>query len=70
MALQVLNGPVIEAGESLSDALDCTSGSIIRLTMPAQWSPQAVLTFSISSDGNGFNDLVGITRRLPKPETE
>jgi hypothetical protein len=56
MPLQVLLGPVIEEGESLSGALDCTSGSIVRLTMPASWTP-ANLTFAISSDGQGFNDL-------------
>jgi len=57
MPLQVLNGPVIAQGESESDALDCTAGAIIRLTMPTDWTP-ANLTFLISSDGNGFNDLV------------
>ncbi|MBO0715968.1 MAG: hypothetical protein J2P55_01355 [Rhizobiales bacterium] len=57
MALSVLNGPMIKAGESLSDGLDCTSGSIVRLTMPPQWTP-ANLTFQISSDGTFFNDLV------------
>jgi hypothetical protein len=57
MALEILNGPYIQAGESLSDSLDCTSGSIVRITMPSQWTP-ANLTFAISSDGTGFNDLV------------
>ena len=57
MPLQVLNGPTIAQGESLSDALDCTAGAIIRLTMPPEWTP-ANLTFAISSDGNGYNDLV------------
>ena len=57
MALTVLNGPIIEAGESLSAGLDCTAGNIVRLTMPAAWSG-ANLSFQISSDGNGYNDLV------------
>lgn len=57
MALEILNGPYIQAGESLSDGLDCTGGSIVRITMPAQWTP-ANLTFQISSDGTGYNDLV------------
>jgi hypothetical protein len=57
MLLQVLNGPFIEQGESLSDALDCTAGSIVRLTMPGAWTP-ANLTFQISSDGAMYNDLV------------
>ncbi len=59
MALQVLNGPVIEAGQSLSDGLDCTAGAIVRLTMPAAWSG-GNLTFQISSDGLGYNDLFTI----------
>ncbi len=58
MALQVLNGPFIQPGESLSDALDCTSGDIVRLTMPGNWTP-ANITFQISTDGAMFNDLVG-----------
>jgi hypothetical protein len=59
MALQVLNGPVIEAGQSLSSGLDCTAGTIVRLTMPAVWSG-ANLSFQISSDGQGYNDLFAI----------
>jgi len=57
MTLQVLAGPVIHEGESLSDPLDCTAGAIVRLTMPHDWTP-ANLTFQISTDGVGFNDLV------------
>jgi len=55
-ALTVLNGPIIAAGESLSDAVDCTGGTIVRLTMPAGWGGGNI-TFAISSDGVGFNDL-------------
>ena len=51
-----LNGPTIEVGDSLSDSIDCRSGEIVRLTVPADWTP-ANLTFQISSDGNLFNDL-------------
>lgn len=57
--LTVLNGPVIEAGESLSVGLDCTAGNIVRLTMPPVWDG-ANLSFQISSDGNGYNDLFTI----------
>jgi hypothetical protein len=57
MALQVLNGPIIAAGEALSDGLDCRAGQIVRLTMPAGWTP-ANLSFQISTDGQGYNDLV------------
>ena len=56
MTLSVLNGPVIEAGELLSDAVDCSGGDAVRITMPAEWTG-ANLTFAISTDGNGFNDL-------------
>jgi hypothetical protein len=56
MALQIVNGPVIEAGESLSDGVDCTGGNIVRITMPASWE-SGNLTFQISSDGEGYNDL-------------
>jgi len=59
MALQVLNGPVIEAGESLSSGIDCTSGDIVRLTTPAAWT-SANISFAISSDGNGYNDLYDV----------
>jgi len=59
MPLQVLNGPVIDAGQSLSAGLDCTAGNIVRLTMPYAWDG-ANLSFQISSDGNGYNDLFTI----------
>jgi hypothetical protein len=62
MSLVVLNGPIIEAGESLSAGLDCTAGTIVRLTMPAAWSG-ANLSFQISSDGAGYNDLFTIDGR-------
>jgi len=54
--LQVLNGPVIAAGESVSDGIDCTAGPLVRITFPAQWGG-GNLTFLISSDGNGYNDI-------------
>jgi len=59
MALVVLNGPVIAAGESLSSGLDCTSGRLVRLTMPGAWTG-ANLSFQISSDGNFYNDLFSV----------
>jgi len=55
MPLQVHDGPVIEAGESLSDVVE-VNGSLARLTMPAAWT-SAQLTFQVSSDGETFNDL-------------
>lgn len=59
MPLTVLNGPIIATGQSLSAGLDCTAGQIVRLTMPAAWTG-ANLSFQISSDGNGYNDLFTI----------
>jgi hypothetical protein len=56
MALSVLIGPTIQAGESLSNGLDCTGGNIVRLTMSEFWT-SANLTFQISSDGELYNDL-------------
>ena len=57
MALTVINGPTIAAGESLSDAVD-VGGDLVRITMPAAWT-DADLTFQISTDGQFFNDLYG-----------
>jgi hypothetical protein len=56
MSLVVLNGPVIESGESLSDGIDLSDGNLVRITFPAGWEGSN-LTFQISSDGNGYNDL-------------
>jgi hypothetical protein len=50
MPLQVLNGPFIRAGQSLSEGLDCSAGEIVRITMPGDWTP-AALSFQFSTDG-------------------
>jgi hypothetical protein len=55
-SVQILTGIYIEEGESLSNAVDCSAGRIIRITCPAAWD-HATVTFQISTDGNGFNDL-------------
>ena len=60
--LVVINGPHIEAGESLSEGLNCSDGIVTKITMPAQWSPApngspAVLTFQTSTDGAMYNDI-------------
>jgi hypothetical protein len=54
--IQIIPGPIMQPGESLSPAADCRDGKIVRLTMPAQWT-DAVLSFQISSDDQGYNDL-------------
>ena len=50
MALKVLDGPFIEAGESLSSAIDCSGAQMVRITMPLGWT-EAPLTFEFSTDG-------------------
>jgi hypothetical protein len=54
--LKVLDGPFIEAGDSLSSAIDCSGGQLVRITMPAEWD-EAPLTFEFSTDGTSFNDM-------------
>ena len=56
MPIQVLIGPTIEQGESLSAPLDCSAGPIVRITTPPNWDP-GVITFQVSSDGEFYNDL-------------
>ena len=58
MPLSVLDGPTIAEGESLSDGIDCSSGEIVRITVPQEFTP-ANLTLQASSDGNFYNDLYG-----------
>ena len=54
--LSVLN-TIIPAGESLSNPIDCSGGNAVRITFPTSWTPGGNLTFQISTDGNGYNDL-------------
>lgn len=54
--LSWINGPIIRAGESLSDPVDLTGGTLLRITMPKEWS-DAEITFQISTDGDAYNDL-------------
>ncbi len=46
----------IANGASLSDVVDCASGRLARIDMPASWDA-AVLTFQASEDGAQFYDL-------------
>jgi hypothetical protein len=54
--LTIVDGPTIRAGESLSDGADCSAGTIVRITVPQEFT-QANLTFQVSSDGGFYNDL-------------
>jgi hypothetical protein len=60
MTIQIINGPIISAGESLSDEIDCSAGELVRITMPGAWTGSAALTFQISTDGIFYNDLFGL----------
>jgi hypothetical protein len=57
MPLVIINGPIIQAGESLSSGIDCSAGAIVKITMPGNWVGAAPLTFATSSDGLMFNDM-------------
>ncbi len=54
--LVILDGPIIRAGESLSEPMDCSVGLPVRITMPQEWT-SARLTFSFSSDGDTYQDV-------------
>ena len=56
MSLTVVDGPTIPHNESLSDGVDCTGGTIVRITIPQEFTP-ANLTFQASSNGDLYNDL-------------
>lgn len=72
MTIAIVDGPTIALGESLSDAADCSAGNIVRITVPQEFTP-ANLTFQVSSDGVGFNDLFdskgGEVTVVAKPNT-
>jgi hypothetical protein len=60
MPLVVVDGPTIRAGESLSDGADCSAGTIVRITVPQEYDDGDMpnsMSFQVSSDGNGYNDL-------------
>ena len=63
MAVTIVNGPTIAAGEALSDAVDCSAGRILRITTPAEWNPPENLSFQVSSDGVFFNDVYTLEGR-------
>jgi hypothetical protein len=56
MSLQIIDGPTIAAGESLSDGVDCSAGTIVRITVPQEFT-SANITLQVSTDGNLYNDL-------------
>ena len=56
MSLYFLPGPIIPAGQSLSNAVDCGGNRILRMIMPDDWRA-APLTFQLSPDNTTFYDL-------------
>jgi len=54
--LTIVDGPVIRAGESLSERADFTNGRPVRIVTPVGWDG-AVVTFQVSVDGVHFDDL-------------
>lgn len=67
MPLTVVIGPTFQAGEFLSDVIDCSAGPIVRITVPMNW-PGSYLTFDVSSDGAFYNPLynaLGEEVRIP-----
>lgn len=56
MAMIILSGPRIPAGESLSNPIDCTIGQPVRITMPADWTT-SFLTFQVSTDGGHYHNV-------------
>lgn len=56
MTLQIIDGPTIQKGDSLSEGIDCSSGEIVRITVPQEFT-DANLTFQVSSNGEFYNDL-------------
>jgi hypothetical protein len=59
MTLQIVDGPTILAGESLSDGADCSAGGIVRITIPQEYT-KANLTFQVSTDGAFYNDVFDV----------
>jgi len=56
MPLTIINGPIIDAGESLSAGIDCSAGPIVKITMPGNFVGDTI-TFQTSSDGIMYNDI-------------
>jgi hypothetical protein len=72
MPLAIVDGPTILKDESLSDGVDCSAGTIVRITVPQEFT-DANLTFQVSTDGNYYNDLYSSDGQeitiAPEPDT-
>jgi hypothetical protein len=56
MSLQVLEGPTIVAGQSMSNVLDCNAGNIVRVNIPPEFTGSQ-LTFRVSTEGQHYHDV-------------
>jgi hypothetical protein len=51
---RAIKGPVILAGQSLSNMVDCTAGVITNILMPTDWDYSGGISFDVSPDGVAF----------------
>jgi hypothetical protein len=56
MSLQAVSF-TLHAGQSVSDAVDCTGSDAVRLIMPDGWTGSAPITFQLSPDGTSYHNL-------------
>ena len=66
MALTIITQPTINAGESLSNALNLSAQNVglLRIICPAAWTGNAWLTFQMSNDNTTFYDVYDYTGAL------
>jgi len=57
--LSLITGPIIRAGEFLSEICTVTQGRPVRIISPLTWTP-AQVTFQVSVDGIHFDDLYDV----------
>jgi len=54
--LNVLQGPIINVGQSISNVIDLGTDYIVGLIMPENWI-DAVISVQVSPDGDNFYEL-------------
>lgn len=62
MARYVAKPATIAAGQSLSAAIDCSTGAPVFLHMPPDWT-SARLSFQVSPDNTDYDDLFDASAR-------
>lgn len=70
MAITVINGPTILAGQSLSNAVNLQGKQVVGLLVPVSL-PSASITFQLSQGASDFRDIYsvhgGILKIYPVP---